>query len=153
MPWLRPDYPDRLNTKGRGAIHALPCWLVLYLILMAAMAFQFGSTSAQASFGAGFSFNLQGWSAAVVYLVSFAYMILMEGYLGGTVGKLVLGIRVVDISGGKRPGRALIRNVLRIVDFLPFCYLLGILMVAFSKKKDAWRSGCRHLRDIEPQRK
>jgi uncharacterized RDD family membrane protein YckC len=127
----------QVEYKGVGArFMASLVDFVLYLILMAAMAFQFGSTSAQASFGAGFSFNLQGWSAAVVYLVSFAYMILMEGYLGGTVGKLVLGIRVVDISGGKPgPVRALIRNVLRIVDFLPFCYLLGILMVAFSKKK------------------
>lgn len=109
---------------------------VLYLIFTVVMASQFGSTSTEASSGISFSFNLQGWPAAVVYLVSLAYVVLLEGYLGGTVGKLVLGIRVVDAGGGAPgPARALIRNVLRIVDFLPLFYLLGILLVAFTKQK------------------
>jgi len=109
---------------------------VLYLILAIALASQFGSTSATASSGFEASFNLQGWPAALSALLSMGYMVLMEGYLGGTVGKLLLGIRVVD-AAGNRPGfaRALIRNVLRIIDALPLFYLLGIILVATGKQK------------------
>lgn len=136
-PMVEAKRPGKVEYKGVGPrFLASLVDLILYLVFTVALASQFGSTSAQASDGVGFSFNLQGWPAAFAYLVSMAYMVLMEGYLGGTVGKLALGIRVVDLSGNKPgPVRALIRNVLRIVDFLPIFYLLGILLVAFSKDK------------------
>ena len=46
------------------------------------------------------------------------YYILLEGYLGQTVGKMLLGIKVVREDNGEVPGLggATIRTLLRIVD-------------------------------------
>ena len=55
---------------------------------------------------------------------------------GGTPGKRILGMRIVD-AGGNKPGfgKALVRNLLGIVDFLPFAYIIGVIMVATSQTK------------------
>jgi len=73
-----------------------------------------------------------GFATALV----FVYFVLFEGWFGGTLGKLILGMRVVDKNGKKvGMGRALFRNLLRIIDFLPFGYVLGIILVACSSTK------------------
>jgi uncharacterized RDD family membrane protein YckC len=78
---------------------------------------------------------LSGLSLPLV-LVSWGYMIVFEGLFGGTIGKLILGMRVVNAEGGNAGlGRALVRNLLRIIDMLPFAYLLGAIMVASSDTK------------------
>jgi uncharacterized RDD family membrane protein YckC len=62
----------------------------------------------------------------IVFLfVIFAYLILMEAYTGWTVGKKVLGLRVVD-SEGNNIGllKSVIRNLLRVVDGLPAMNIL-----------------------------
>ncbi|MHB1355902.1 MAG: RDD family protein [Anaerolineae bacterium] len=69
---------------------------------------------------------------SVIFVIVY---IALEGG-GGTPGKRVLGMRIVD-AGGKNPGfgKALVRNLLGIVDFLPFAYILGVVMVASSPNK------------------
>lgn len=81
-------------------------------------------------------FNLTGAPAFLGFLVGILYYVAFEALLGGTIGKLVLGVRVVQMDGS-RPGwgPALVRNVLRIVDFLPFLYIVGIVCIALNKKK------------------
>lgn len=62
-------------------------------------------------------------------LAIFPYHIAMEGYFGQTVGKYSRGIVVVKDDGSSCTwGAALVRNVVRIVDMLPFAYLLGIVV-------------------------
>ncbi|NTW03334.1 MAG: RDD family protein [Oscillochloris sp.] len=84
---------------------------------------------------------------AVWSLLSFAglwgyYLIFELIWSGQTPGKRVLGLRTVR-EGGRpiTPGASAIRNVVRIVDFLPFGYGLGTL-VMFAD----WRS--RRLGDL-----
>ena len=62
------------------------------------------------------------------------YFILLEGYLDGqTLGKKLLKIRVVREDGGDLDLRgAVLRNVLRIIDALPFFYLIGIIVIYVS---------------------
>lgn len=62
------------------------------------------------------------------------YFILLEGYLDGqTLGKKLLGIKVVREDGGELELRgAVIRNVLRIIDALPFFYVIGIIVIVVS---------------------
>jgi len=57
----------------------------------------------------------------IVFLfVIFAYFILMEAYAGRTVGKLLLGLKVVDGMGNKIGFlKSVVRNLLRLVDGLP----------------------------------
>ncbi|MGE5416785.1 MAG: RDD family protein [Acidobacteriota bacterium] len=68
-------------------------------------------------------------------VLGLGYYIYMEGALGATVGKKALGISVC-LENGEIPGYgpAAIRTVLRIVDFLPFLYILGSILVLVTEK-------------------
>jgi uncharacterized RDD family membrane protein YckC len=70
-------------------------------------------------------------TAAVVLV----HYVTLEGYFGRTLGKLLLGIRVVD-ENGNRPGflSALVRTLLRIIDGLAG-YLVGVIIAANSKNQ------------------
>jgi len=71
----------------------------------------------------------------VFLFVIFAYFILMEAYNGWTVGKKILGMRVVDEAGSKVGLRkSVIRNILRLVDGLPAFNILGIILIVLSPK-------------------
>ncbi len=71
----------------------------------------------------------------VFLFIIFAYFILMEAYVGWTVGKRILGMRVVDRTGNKIGfSKALIRNLLRFVDGLPALNILGIILIACSPR-------------------
>jgi uncharacterized RDD family membrane protein YckC len=68
----------------------------------------------------------------ILAFVSFlAYWILPEAlWSGQTIGKYVLNLRVIDARGGPiTVGQAVIRNLLRIVDFLPWSYALGTVVM------------------------
>jgi uncharacterized RDD family membrane protein YckC len=81
-------------------------------------------------------YGLCGFPAQLYFLVILAYYVFLEWKLGGTVGKLVTGIRIVKVTGEPLDLEAsLIRNVMRIVDFLPFFYLVGAILVWNSKTK------------------
>lgn len=70
------------------------------------------------------------WGAAI------AYFALLEGLFGQTVGKVVVGIRVTDLAGGRIGWRpALIRNIFRVVDSFPGFYLVGALVARFSSRR------------------
>jgi uncharacterized RDD family membrane protein YckC len=71
---------------------------------------------------------LLGW--LFIMVVTWLYYILLEGLYGTTIGKKLIGIKVVD-DRGRVPGivPALIRNVLRIVDILPQFYIIGIVLI------------------------
>lgn len=66
-----------------------------------------------------------------IFIINWGYFYLFELLAGGkTIGKMLLHIRVVDEKGGSPTGLAiLIRNLVRIIDMLPFYYLLGMVMV------------------------
>ena len=71
----------------------------------------------------------------VFLFIIFAYFILMEAYVGWTVGKKILGMRVTDGAGQKIGlSKSLIRNLLRLVDGLPAFSILGIILIASSEQ-------------------
>jgi uncharacterized membrane protein SpoIIM required for sporulation/uncharacterized RDD family membrane protein YckC len=80
------------------------------------------------------------WLAAVAVGLAFAlgngYFILFEGLRGGqTPGKRTVGIRVVRDTGHPVTlGAAALRNLLRVADFLPPPYLLGLGLIAFHPR-------------------
>ncbi len=69
-------------------------------------------------------------------MLFFLYFILLEGYLGQTVGKMLLGIQVIREDDGEVPGlgAATIRTLLRLIDGL-FGYLVGFVAVLASSKR------------------
>ncbi len=71
----------------------------------------------------------------VFLFIIFAYFIIMEAYVGWTIGKKILGMRVVDSAGNKIGlSKSAIRNLLRFVDGLPAFSILGITLIAFSAR-------------------
>jgi len=71
----------------------------------------------------------------VFLFVIFAYFILMEAYIGWTVGKRILGMRVVDGTRNKIGfSKSLIRNLLRLVNGLPALNILGIILIVCSPR-------------------
>jgi len=64
------------------------------------------------------------------------YFILLEGLFGATIGKKLLGIRVIG-SDGSKPGiwRSFLRNILRAVDSLPVLNILGVFLIVQSPEK------------------
>src|SRR5260370_4038190 len=61
---------------------------------------------------------------------------LMEALFGATLGKAFVGIQVRRVSGeGAGTRAAFIRNLARLLDFLPAFYLLGWIFAVFSAKR------------------
>jgi uncharacterized RDD family membrane protein YckC len=70
-------------------------------------------------------------------LVPLLYFSYFESSSGQTLGKLVMSIKVVDQTTGARIDfvKALIRNIFRIVDFLPVFYILGGILILATQRK------------------
>jgi len=64
---------------------------------------------------------------ALYFFLSVAYGIVLEWrWRGQTIGKRVLGLRVIDAQGLRlQLSQIVLRNLLRFVDILPLAYLLG----------------------------
>jgi uncharacterized RDD family membrane protein YckC len=81
-----------------------------------------------------------GLSGAVFTVAAFAFQILYgiaceAWWRGQTIGKRVVGIRVVDAGGLKlRPSQAVVRNLLRAVDSLPALSMVGGIAVLLSPR-------------------
>ena len=78
-------------------------------------------------------------AAGLNLIAGIAYYTLLEGGAAGqTLGKKLLGIRVIDFSSGGSIGygRAALRYVGRIVSSIP-C-LLGYLWMLWDKEKQTW---------------
>jgi uncharacterized RDD family membrane protein YckC len=65
-----------------------------------------------------------------ILVLAFGYYAVCEGVWAQTIGKKVLGIRVVNVDGSKPgTGPVLIRTILRIVDSFPGFYLVGLISI------------------------
>jgi len=84
---------------------------------------------------------VSGWFVTdplcIIFLViMFAYCVVLEGLAGATLGKYLLGLRVVNINGGRAGlAKAAVRNLLRIVDGLPAFCIVGIILIWRSPEK------------------
>lgn len=82
-------------------------------------------------------------SVTLYFAISVAYGIVLEWrWRGQTIGKRLLGLRVMDVHGLRLqfPQIAL-RNLLRLVDCLPVFYLVGGIACLYSRK-------CQRLGDL-----
>jgi uncharacterized RDD family membrane protein YckC len=69
------------------------------------------------------------------FALSLIYAMVCEWlWRGQTVGKRLLGLRVVDARGLRlEPSQVIVRNLLRVVDALPIAYLVGGVACVFSR--------------------
>ena len=79
-----------------------------------------------------------GRAAGIIafFVISLGYAMVCEWrYKGQTIGKRLLSIRVVDAEGMRlQPGQIAIRNILRVIDSLPLCYMVGAISCMASRK-------------------
>ena len=86
---------------------------------------------------AGVSEDLVAPAYWLWFLLSFLYWPVLESTARrGTVGKMMLGLVVADIDGGRLPFlRSLLRNLAKIISAIPF--YIGFLLAAFTARKQA----------------
>jgi uncharacterized RDD family membrane protein YckC len=77
------------------------------------------------------------------FILSISYTAICEMFFNGqTIGKRILGLRVMDERGlSLKPSQVLIRNLVRIVDQLPILYAVGGISCLLSKR-------CQRLGDL-----
>jgi len=123
----------RLETAGLGSRFTAQLIDVLALsAILLALGF--------ASLGLGLLLRNAGLATLVFlllgFLASWAYWIVPEAlWAGKSLGKLALRLRVVDARGGPvTVGQAIVRNLFRIVDFLPVYYAAGAVAIFVSSR-------------------
>ena len=119
---------EDVQVTGRRILATIVDGLIfgaLYGVMALLFGVLFGGTN-------GYMQAIPGVLSAVIVVL---YYILLEGYLGQTVGKMLLGIKVVREDNGEVPGLggATIRTLLRLVDGL-FDYLVAFITVLISGK-------------------
>lgn len=78
----------------------------------------------------------QGVYLLALFLLNWFYNVFFEvGKHSATPGQRSMGLKVASVSGGPvRLPQSVIRNVLRVVDFMPFAYLFGLLCCLFTNR-------------------
>jgi len=77
-----------------------------------------------------------GSPRAVFLLLTLAYFLGTEIVWSQTIGKRVMKLRVVGLDGAKlAPGAAVVRNLVRIVDWLPGLYIVGAIALFTAGNK------------------
>lgn len=114
-------------------------WFVLFLVSGLLVG---GITGDLQTSGGTMTADLAGTSALVSLVLwlglSISYHVLLEWRFRKTVGKALVKIEATDTDGSSLSLRSsIVRNVLRLIDFLPFFYLVGIgsLLVSDHSKR------------------
>ncbi len=115
-----------------GPVSRFLAWLIDFFCLLALYWFANRAISVFGVINSDFS---QAVGIVVFFAMNIGYAIVLEWFLNGqTIGKRLFGLRVMDNRGFRlRPSQIIIRNLLRAVDSLPICYLLGGVVCLVSR--------------------
>ena len=126
-----------IGSRGAAAIIDTTIQAVALLVLFVALS----ATAVASEFldlgrGPGAVALFIGVFALAIFVVTGGYFMLFEILWNGqTPGKRLLGVRVIRENGYPiRPVDAVIRNLVRIVDWLPASYGVGILTMLLNKR-------------------
>jgi uncharacterized RDD family membrane protein YckC len=123
-----------------GPVMRFFAWLIDSLAVMALMSVIAGALRAFEPVSPGM---VNAVLTIAFFVLNLGYSIFLEWiWRGQTVGKKLLGLRVVDAEGMRLQfDQVVTRNLLRLVDLLPIAYLVGGLSCWLSPK-------CQRLGDI-----
>jgi uncharacterized RDD family membrane protein YckC len=83
----------------------------------------------------GTRIEVRNGAALVFILLVVGYHFLFEATFGATIGKLLVGLRVVEVTGRPATTSQMFgRNLMRIVDFLPVFYLVGFVAAVANER-------------------
>lgn len=133
------DTSERCGLGIRGVAMAIDSvvWFGLFFVVTIPVAAATGQLETTAS---GTNASLEGTPATVAFILwlalSIGYHTLFEWRFGKTLGKYLVRIKAVNADGSTLSLRsAVVRNVLRLVDFLPVFYAVGIVALLVSDGK------------------
>lgn len=120
-----------LAGGGNRGFAALVDFVLATLIFVGAL---YGFSLLSNSFQAAGTFF--GLLVLVTFMLAWSYFVLLEWlWQGQTVGKRLYGLRVIRDDGAPAGFVAvLVRNLLRLVDFLPAFYGLGLLTIIVTAR-------------------
>ena len=123
-----------IHVTGRRVVATLIDGLI-FGVAYWVLALAFGDIRAEGE-AANLVSNLPVWASIAYGLFVIGYYVLLEGYLGQTVGKMATGIKVVSEATGTTPGivAAAIRTLLRLIDGL-FSYAVAFITALASAKR------------------
>src|SRR5712691_10368069 len=120
-------------TVGAQALEALPRRLLALLadlVFFGALSFVvnqiFGTILIVNQPTGAFSATITTLEWPWQVLIAFAYFLIPETVFGATPGKRLFGLYVVRADGSQLGVReVVVRNLLRVIDWLPFLYIVG----------------------------
>lgn len=125
----RPGQEDLLGPRIGAALIDLALLVAVFAVLAATI----GDSTIE---GGEVSFNLYGVEAALYFALVLLYYFALEAAIGRTVGKLLLGLRVVSADGSRPSVVAVaVRTLLRVVDWLPVFYLVGFIAMLVTGQR------------------
>ncbi len=109
-------------------------WTLFLLILVLALLASSVANLADNGFVRALPNYLTAFLLIMLFLIQFGYFILVEIITGGqSPGKSLFGLRVVKENGYPlTPLDSVIRNLIRIVDFLPLGYAVGVITMLLN---------------------
>jgi uncharacterized RDD family membrane protein YckC len=131
--FIRTPEGIRFSLPLAGPVSRFLAWLIDALLIGAAL----GALGQLLQWIGAFSRDLMiGFTLLGSFLVMTGYGIVFEWiWHGQTPGKRALGLRVMDVAGGKLQfSQVAIRNLMRILDALPLLYLVGGAALLLSRK-------------------
>jgi uncharacterized RDD family membrane protein YckC len=133
---MKPNSSDQCGLGIRGVAMAIDSviWFGLLFVAVYAVAAATGQVETVAN---GTDADLEGGPAGAALALwlglAIGYHTLSEWRFGRTIGKALVRIRVENADGTSLSLRSsLVRNLVRLVDWLPFGYGVGILTLIVS---------------------
>jgi len=121
----------QLAGAGNRDFAAIVDFVIVYIF---GTAIAFGSDKV-AEFVPGIA-NWSGWIALLQLFLAWSYFVLLEWLWNGqTIGKRLFGLRVISEDG--EPARfvaVVVRNLVRVIDFLPVLYGVGLVALVISSR-------------------
>lgn len=123
-----------IHLRVAGPAVRSVAWLIDLLILIACY-FALGIAVTIISQWTGAQIG-QGIMLLCMFMLTWFYNVVFEvGARGASPGQRSMGLKVASVSGTPVTlPQSVARNLLRVVDFLPFGYLLGLICCLFTKK-------------------
>jgi len=123
-----------LGIRGVSIAIDSVVWFGLFVVGTTAVAAATGQLETTVN---GANADLEGTAGTAAFglwlALGIGYHTLLEWQFGKTLGKYLVGIKAVNDDGSPLSlGSSVVRNVLRLVDFLPVFYLVGIVSLVFS---------------------
>src|SRR5438445_12643063 len=125
-----------IGSRGAAALVDTALQALSLTVVLIGLAAAFAALDVPPGRRTGAGALLIGLFALAVFLVTAGYFMLFEIlWSGQTPGKRLVGVRVIRENGYPiRPIDAVIRNLVRIVDWLPFTYGIGVVTMLLNTR-------------------